>query len=243
MTCLLYLSKRTLGSWRVCLQCSRQKRDMLYCSICMTDRPRTDFDEEALAKIPDNHRRRDARCTRHKEDGRPKIDPILVCAGCSRSQPRAEFDAKNLQYLWEQGLLATARCHSCEPRALAKVTGKSYTCNLCGLEKVSTEYCQSMLKLAARGEKQRMRCQDCQKPPCSRCGIRSETPLPSRVAPETAQAKDTYLCDACLFPNCSQCSTQMNDSARKRRRREGVAAPATWTCHDCVDKEENRRHT
>ena len=81
---------------------------------------------------------------------------------------------------------------------------------------------------------ERLKCYDCQYPPCSSCGQR-----PIHAIMHNAMHKDKYFCSACKFPPCQVCHTpQISGNMKAQRMFKAYTCTSCKKAKNHEDKDE-----
>ena len=118
-----------------------------------------------------------------------------TCSRCTLERKLSEYDAKSLKRLLLHDELHNAVCLFCDSSSLRGQSWESHSCSKC--EK-NLPWSAFSIETRRSRNPRKWRCEECQRPLCTKCGQRPNKPL-------TYDVEDTedFICQPCLYPPCS----------------------------------------
>ena len=149
-----------------------------------------------------------------------------TCSRCMLERKLSAYDAKHLERLLLHNELANAVCLFCDTTALRGHGGEPHTCSKW---RRSLPWGAFSVETRKKREASKWRCEECQRPRCTRCGDRPTKPL-------TYDAGDLsdYICQPCLYPPCAGGCGKGRPAKHRGRREYNVRNMPAWYCPECT---------
>ena len=128
---------------------------------------------------------------------------IHRCKSCGQEREAREFDHKTLENLIINNKVYDAVCLHCDASQLDRFHKETYLYICCKKNLPASSF--SIARKRNHNTKT-LKCEDCERPPCSICGARPEKPLTNQNEVVTSLTeRKQYKCVRCKYPPCARC--------------------------------------
>ena len=113
-------------------------------------------------------------CSRHTDEQKAIVPKVVRCNTCGEDVSATLFDTSWLQGLVQNDRLSEAKCLRCQKGADPDSADLMFTCTLCQKDKKMKMFGPVMQRQILLKKGHTLRCDECQRPPCSQCKLRPE---------------------------------------------------------------------
>jgi len=113
-------------------------------------------------------------CSRHTDEQKAIVPKVVRCNTCGEDVSATLFDTSWLQGLVQNDRLSEAKCLRCQKGADPDSADLMFTCTLCQKDKKMKMFGPVMQRQILLKKGNTLRCDECQRPPCSQCKLRPE---------------------------------------------------------------------
>jgi hypothetical protein len=198
----------------------RTRRQLLTCKTCMQPLPDAAFDQHKLAAWRKRRRYTDVVCStcssmragpfgRGAKVGLFTRGSKFTCQQCNSEKDVCLYDTKAVIRHARLGTECDLVCLHCSPSQARHLNHNSYACTRCA--KLLPRRAFSVVIQKCKDFK-RWRCDACQRPTCTSCGVQEPKPLSRSIT------TGTHICYRCRYPPCTNgCGRSRPDTAKRYR--------------------------
>jgi hypothetical protein len=153
--------------------------------------------------------------------GRHRKKDKFTCQQCGTEKDARLYGSKDINRHAREGTECELVCLDCSTSRARHLNNNSSACTRCA--KLLPRGAFSVVMQKCRDYK-KWKCDACQRPTCTSCGVQEPTPLNRSIT------TGTHICYRCTYPPCAKgCGTFRPDTAKRYR----VDNMLLWMCANC----------